>query len=177
MKTASKVLLGLGGLLVFGTGCAVFGQPGVQTNFLAVDEDIEKYIIRAAADWARHGLEIANYVTVNDGKGGVPVRLVSDEELFATCTFNPPPDLGGCASWSHGDWEQIVVKRSLPALNRAIVVLHEIIHVLVPKATHTPGYATGAFCASGNGMVISKADMEHLAKFTEVRDTGIEFLA
>ena len=56
------------------------------TAFVVEDPALAAAVQGAAEDWARAGLEIANYVTINDGEpGAVPVRALPREQLPFAC--------------------------------------------------------------------------------------------
>lgn len=173
MNRAAVFVLGA----LFLSGCYITANPGAVTNFLSGgDRRIADAVKRAAAAWAWHGLEIANYVTVDDGKAGIPVRFVPEAELKRVCTDNPPPKMTGCTYSEMGDWYGLLLRDDLADEPERLsqVVQHEIIHALVPKAPHLTG-ADGAFTASRTVDHITRADLEHLARYTEVTESQAPF--
>lgn len=168
-------VLGLGAGATLLQGCYMVMQPGPVTNFLtAGDEELAQALRRAAADWARYGLDIANYVTVDDGKDGIPVQRVSYDELRQYCP-DGPADPWGCTHWEMGDWLGLLVREDLSRDDLTYIVQHEMIHALVPKAPHlTTGQ--GIYTPEKTTTYITRADMAHLAKYTKVVPTEEQFL-
>lgn len=174
-KTNRAALFVLGALFL--TGCFMVGMPGPATNFLSGgDERIAIAIREAAADWARHGLEIARYVTVDDGRGGVPVRFAPESEINQYRPKNGPPVLYAVAAWEMGDWLHILVDDRLASDPAATLqaLKHEMIHVLVPNAPHLSG-APGILTGIRSSNTITAADMDLLSRFTEVGPSEVPF--
>lgn len=164
--------MGIGALIL--QACYMVAQPGAITNFLTGgDERLADTIRRAAETWARHGLEIANYVTVNDGRAGLPVRFAPYHEIRAGCPDATAINLSGCTHWAMGDWLEMLIIEDFaerPA-DLDYMVLHELIHALVPKAPHHSG--PGIFTASRTVDTITTADLRHLARYTTVQSRDI----
>lgn len=153
----------LGALFI--SGCITSIVPPPITNFLSGgDQNIADVIREAAADWARHGLDIANYVTVDDVGEGMPVRFASDEEFSALTDDDTSIGLTGKRK---GKWFMILFEELRTNPDKLLhTVKHELIHALVPRASHTP--APGVFNEKLVYPNITRADMEHLSKFTKV---------
>jgi hypothetical protein len=146
---------------------------------------IARALRSAADDWAAHGLEIARYVTIDDGKAGLPVRVVSRRELEHECDVkipaavspgDPRPQLAGCTHWEMGDWYGMLLLEDIVDVAElfARTIRHEMIHALVPNAPHVPG-PRGIFTAVRSVDSITRADMDHLSRYTEVGPSEVPF--
>ena len=161
-------------------GCYMTGKPGAVTNFLTAGNlKLANALKRAAADWARHGLEIANYVTVDDGLSGIAVQFVSKEKLKRACpdAALPGQTQWGCTFWLQGDWMGMYILDDLEEqpVNLSYIVQHEMIHALVPEAPHLER-APGIFTAGQTVNYVTRADMEHLARYTDVTESQTPFV-
>jgi hypothetical protein len=157
-------------------GCYIVEQPGPVTNFLtAGDEKLATALRRAGAIWAMHGLEIANYVTVDDGPAGIPVLFTTAKELAQSCPDDRPVDQAGCTHWWMGDWMGMLIREDLAddPVTLSYIVLHEMVHALVPGAPHHGG--KGVFTKQRISDVVTRADMEHLAQYTHVTESQVPF--
>ncbi len=165
----STPLLALGLGLLFIEGCYMVTQPEAIVNFLTGgDDELAEALRRAADDWAAHGLDIANYVTIDDGRGGLPVRFASKRAIEKACPNAQAINLSGCTYWAMGDWLEMLIAedfRGRPA-DLEYMVKHELIHALVPEAPHTPG--DGVFSESRTVDTITPADLRNLARYTRV---------
>lgn len=170
MKTPSKNRSSRAALWILGAlfvvGCITPVVPEAVTNFFSGGKpEIARAIEEAAADWARHGLEIANFVTVDDEGEGILVRYATDEELrsegFADTTL-------GAARAKNGKWVDVLLYDGLQSNPEKLLqfVKHELIHVLVPRAGHLEG--VGIFSKPVSSLTITRADMQHLARSTKV---------
>lgn len=175
MKITWKTLVGFGALAAFLKGCYMFKQPGAITNFLTGgNEQLANALARGSADWARYGLEIANYVTIDDGNAGLTVRFAKNSEL-AVCPEHSPDKIG-CTHWEMGDWMEMLIDERIKddPEKLSYIVQHELIHALVPKAPHYKGQ--GIFTENYTTNYITRGEMKHLSKYTEVTDTTEVFL-
>lgn len=157
-------------------GCYMVEQPGPVTNFLtAGNEQLATALRCAGAIWAMHGLEIANYVTVDDGPAGIPVLFTTAKELAQSCPDNRPADQWGCTHWAMGDWLGMHIREDLAEdpVKLSYIVLHEMVHALVPKASHHAG--RGVFTKERTTDTVTLADMEHLAQYTHVTESQVPF--
>lgn len=169
------VALAAGALLM--QGCYMVEQPAPVTNFLTSgDERLANALRRAGAIWAMHGLEIANYVTVDDGTSGIPVRFATAKELAKSCPDDRPVDQAGCTHWWMGDWMGMLIREDYAddPVGLSYIVLHEMVHALVPDAPHHRG--TGVFTKQRTSDAVTRADMEHLAQYTDVTETQAPFV-
>lgn len=176
MKSRGLVVLGALGAVVL-SGCYMVAQPGRVINFLTGgNEALARALARAAADWARHGLEVANYVTIDDGRAGLTVRFATAAELAEACPDDRPVDQAGCTHWWSGDWEAMLIREDFEndPVGLSYIVQHEMIHALVPDAPHHDG--VGVFTPLRTVDYVTRADMAHLARYTEVRETGLRFV-
>ena len=174
MKKQHTALVILGGLVLI--GCCMTGAPGPETKFLSGgSQRIADAIREAAEDWARHGLEIARYVTVDDGRAGVPVRFAPTRELETYRTKDAPPVILAATTHEGGDWLHILLDERLKDDDARFrhVLKHELIHVLVPKAGHHGGI--GVLSPELTSPTITRADMTHLAQFSEVGPSEVPF--
>lgn len=168
----AALALGLGAL--FMQGCYMIGKPAQPIlNFLSGGDDVlADAVLWAAAQWADAGLEVANYVTVDDGRAGLPMRRAPQAELQKRCELSVP--LEGCVHWFGGDWLEMLIRDDIPDEQVPRVVQHEIIHALVPDAPHTEG--EGVFNALNIAPTITRADLKNLGRFTEVRRASLSSL-
>jgi len=174
VKPRTKALVIFGALVL--TGCYMTAAPGPETKFLSGGNTAIADAIRdAAADWARHGLEIANYVTVDDGRAGVPVRFATTREIEQYRGPGAPAVILAATTHEMGDWLHILLDERLKNDRDQFlhVVKHELIHVLVPKAPHLNGI--GVLSPELTSNVITRADMAHLARFTDVTESQVPF--
>lgn len=175
MNLRSALLMMGAGALVF-QGCYMVMQPGPVTNFLTGgDEKLADAIRRAAAKWAIRGLDIAAYVTVNDGRAGLPVRFASVSEIKKACPDARAYDLSGCTYWYMGDWLEMLIRESFRDKPDDLdyMVAHEMIHALVPEAPHNP--SPGIFTESRTLDYVTMADMKHLSRYTKVNEPELPF--
>ena len=137
---------------------------------------IAQALERAAADWARHGLEIARFVTVDDNAPGLLVKLVPAAEMP-----RPKGDSGGkipladTVASKDGKWLHMLLDDRLVHFPDELfhVLEHEIIHALIPKAPHLEG--VGIFSRARSSASITRADIDHLARFTTVGPSEVPF--
>lgn len=175
LKTSLHLLVGLGAVLLL-AGCWMTGVPEPELNYLTGGNDVIAEAIRLAAeDWARHGLEIAKYVTIDDGLSGIPVRYASNAEIEQYRTPGAPPVILAATRHENGDWLFILLHERLRGHFKETVqaIRHELIHVLVPQAPHHDGI--GIFTALRSSFDITRADMAHLAQYTTVTPSEVPF--
>lgn len=175
MNLRSALLMMGAGALVF-QGCYMVMQPGPVTNFLTGgDEKLADAIRRAAAKWAIRGLEVASYVTVDDGRAGLPVRFATPAEIRAACPDARAVNLSGCTYWAMGDWLEMLISESFRDQpdDLEYMVAHEMIHALVPEAPHNP--EPGIFTESRTLDYVTLADMQHLSRYTRVNVPEVPF--
>lgn len=156
-------------------------RPSDGATAFAVDDPALAAAVRdAAEDWARAGLDVASYVTVNAGEpGAVPVRAVPRERLPFACfpsrsraesARQDPAASDGCVAARDGRFVGLFVADDLaPGSDRFTVVMrHELIHVLVPDAPHLDDEALGVLHPDGNSRVITIADLRGLEPYAAV---------
>ncbi len=167
----------VGAMLLGATGCYIVEQPGPETSFqTAGDVRLERALRRAAAVWADHGLEIAERVTVNEGRHGMSVRFASAAELAEACPDDRPAEQIGCTHWAMGDWLGMLIRADVagdPVL-LSYIVQHEMVHALVPDAPHLVPGLEGIFSASRTVRVVTVADLENLAPYTAVHIAEVD---
>lgn len=171
----AMLALAVGALVM--QGCYMVEQPAPVTNFLSGgDERLANALRRAGAIWAMHGLEVANYVTVDDGPAGIPVRFTDAEELARSCPDDRPIDQAGCTFWWMGDWEGMLIREDYAddPVGLSYIVLHEMVHALVPDAPHHGG--VGVFTKQRTSDAVTRADMEHLAQYSHVTESQVPFV-
>lgn len=167
--------IAVGGLLM--QGCYMVGLPEPARNFLSGgDERLANALRRAGAIWAMHGLEVANYVTVDDGPAGIPVRFTNAKELRESCPDDRPVNQGGCTHWWMGDWMGMLILEDFAddPVTLSYLVLHEMGHALVPDAPHHDGI--GVFTKNRTIDAVTRADMEHFARYTTVTESQVPFV-
>jgi hypothetical protein len=147
------------------------------TDFVVTADDRLAGELRdAAEDWARAGLEIAAYVTVNQRFDGVPVREQPRTRLPFMCNLSAQKAdkvddyayADGCAASYHDHFEGMWLASDLSPERRAVVLRHELIHFLVPDAEHVSNDEQAIFSLNGTSTSITAADMRELARHTDV---------
>lgn len=181
-KLEAMLALTAGGVLLQACSTVLTGpprQPG--TDFTVEDPALAEALRDAAEDWARHGLEVASYVTINQNERGVPVYYGDQKEIHAACPNSTLEYIGACTSWRNAQFRKLVIDRGTSPERLATVLRHELIHFLVPNAPHLdegpdalPG-AVGVTTLPGNSPTITRADMGHLAKYTLVLPSDAPF--
>lgn len=136
------------------------------TDFVVNDPLLADELRAAAEDWARAGLVIAEYVTINQGFDGVPVREQHHTRLPAMCRAEGFPD--GCADIERDRFEGMWIASGISRERRAVVLRHELIHFLVPDAEHISNEVAAIFSFNGTSTTITAADMAEMARHTEV---------
>jgi hypothetical protein len=163
-------------VMLCATACHTHYQVPTEgvTDFVVTDAHLEPLVRNAAEDWAANGLEIANFITINSNEHGVPVRFTTRDQLRFKCIpdrdkakATDPRYADACTAYSKNDFEAIWISDDLTPSRLAQVIKHEIIHVLVPTATHIEDdTAHAVFHANSTSARVTSDDMNHLAAFT-----------
>lgn len=167
----------LGALLV---GCArEYTLPDRGPTDFAVggDAELAALVRDGAAEWARSGLELAAFVTVDDAAGGFAVRRVPRSELGAVCYYTAARSAAadvhsfdGCTMFFSTERNRrgVFVADDLSPERLAVVIKHEMVHVLLPSAPHVAGAAAAVFSENATSAHVTDADLDHLAAYAEV---------
>jgi hypothetical protein len=146
------------------------------TDFVVNDPVLAGELRAAAEDWARAGLVVAEYVTINQSSDGVPVREQPRTRLPFMCNMSAQEAdkvddyayADGCAAYYQDHFEGMWIASDLSPERRAVVLRHELIHFLVPDAEHISDAEQAIFAVHGTASSITSADMGEMAKHTEV---------
>ena len=98
--------------------CQQFPTPHSEhavTDFVVDDPELADELRAAADEWANAGLEVADYVTVNQTASGVPVRARARPELLLNCNIRPENrskrNPSGCAELHGGQFVGLLKRR------------------------------------------------------------------
>lgn len=150
--------------------------PGAETDFVVDDPQLADEVRAAAAMWADAGLDVAEFVTVNQDDAGVVVRVRPQADLPTLCNGATAPEgatvrrLNGCAAHRGGRFVALWVAADLSGPRRATVLAHELAHILVPEAEHLDerAGARGILTGNGNSDTPTPEDMLELAQHASV---------
>lgn len=143
------------------------------TDFLVANPVLAADLEAAAADWADAGLEIANYVTINQDPHGVPVKFLDRRGVISKCFTAEDAkkvdshDVDGCTEYGANRFDGLWIPEDLSPERRAVVLRHELIHLLVPDAEHLPNTVPAIFSGSGTSNIITMGDVNHLRHYAE----------
>jgi hypothetical protein len=156
------------------------------TDFVVTaDDKLAGELREAAEDWARAGLVVAEYVTVNQHFDGVPVREQPRTRLPFMCNLSAQEAdkvddyayADGCAAYYQDHFEGMWLASDLSPERRAAVLRHELIHFLVPDAEHIANDEHAIFSVSATSISITAADMLEMARHTDVMLPAAETVA
>jgi hypothetical protein len=168
MQRTALIRLALSALALVAVACNPLpSRPEhAATDFVVADERLAGELRAAAEDWARAGLVVAEYVTINQRLDGVPLREQPRTRLPAMCGGEGTPD--GCADFYQDRFEGFWIASDLSPERRAVVLRHELIHFLVPDAEHLSNDESAIFSVNGTSTTITTADMLEMARHTDV---------
>jgi hypothetical protein len=164
----------LAAALLLAVGCIEYSplpEHGA-TDFAVTDPSLAAEVEAAAADWARAGLVVASYVTVNQEPGAVPVEFIPRAQIPSKCAPREaetidPHSIDGCTKYREKRFVALWLPDDLSPERRAAVLRHELIHVLVPDAPHAPDESTAVFHADAAAASITMGDVMHLRRYAE----------
>lgn len=162
--------------LLAGSALAVACTPSgvaenAATDFTVESPRLAEALRLAAEDWARHGLDIANYVTINQSERGLPVYFGTQADIHAACPTVKADNISACTKTHERKLRFIIVDESMPDTRLHTVLLHELLHCLVPGIPHLGSDGKnvhGVFDLTGTSTSITQDDLDHLAKYTLV---------
>lgn len=144
------------------------------TEISAAAPELAALVVDAAEDWSRSGLELARFVTVNQDAHGFPVRLVPRAKLGRFCRYTDErsaradvSSFDGCTMFFSTDRNErgIFIADDLHPERLAVVIKHELIHVLLPNAPHVESDVAAVFHTNGTSVDVTQADVDHLSRF------------
>lgn len=158
-------LLWLAGFLGITTLVACIPKRG-QTVFTVNDWRLANAVQAAAKSWADNGVLIAGKVIVNWNGKGVPIRFVPREKLTELCESS---DRHGCVTYTSSgqDFEGLWVLEGLPDLRLQEVLMHEMMHVMIPAMPHLEDPKIGIMHSRANSTEITTDDLDHVCSYSE----------
>lgn len=147
-------------------------------DFAVADPELAVTVRDAGEDWARAGVELAAFVSVNqESDAAVLVVRVARSALPWHCYYTAErareADAGSfdaCTMYYAHDGRRrgIFIADDISAERLGAVVRHEMIHVLLPLVPHIEAEVAAVFHADGTSLGVTAADVEHLSGFTAV---------
>lgn len=146
-------------------------------DFTTTEPELAAAVRDAAEDWARNGLELARFVTVNQHTDGFTITRIPRAELPTRCYYTreraekaDPSTFDGCTMFfaASGRARGIFIADDLPAARVAAVIKHEMIHVLLPSAPHIETDVAAVFHTNGTAVNVTAADIDHLAHYSTI---------
>ncbi len=149
----------------FAAGCSVIPSHG-RTEFVARNWRIIRALSEAKKKWADSGVLIAKQIVIGWGGRGVPVRFCGQEKLTRMCEDS---NRQGCVTYTATgrDFKSLWILDSIDDDRLLKVVMHEMIHILVPDMPHLPPGITGVMSTDANSGEVTSGDLEQLCSYTE----------
>jgi len=141
-------------------GCSYQEPIESELDFTCDDPELTKIVLDAAQEWTDAGVVKAAMITVNVNPKGIPIKWADGDDLPKLCNVKPQA-IKGCVSYKY---DSLFFNKALSPDWLRIVVMHELIHAIVPTKDHLPKELMGIMNVEGNNDgTITQNDLDFLS--------------